>query len=141
MKEWMIVALGLSAATALGACDSRHCVARVAITTDASDSSSVSLKGTFNACPNVFAATASPPSATIGESVTVNVSAGDPDPDDQLTYAWTATTGTFAMPLAASTTYVCSAEGTATITAKVSDGGCTETATIMVTCHPPGADR
>ena len=166
MKEWMALALGLFAAAAVEACDSRHCGTRAAATTDAAapadsglsdapiekisillpeagdlraadagDTSSVSVKGTFNACPDIFAATASPPAATVGETILVGVSASDPDPGDQLTYAWSATSGSFGTPLAASSTYVCSAEEMVTITIKVSDGGCTETGTITVTCR------
>jgi hypothetical protein len=101
---------------------------------DGGDGSSVSVSGTFNTCPALQAAVASPPAAVVGETINVNASAFDKDTTDKLTYAWTATAGSFAMPAAASTTYTCSVLGAQELTIKVSDGQCEDMSTIDVVC-------
>jgi len=98
------------------------------------DGSSVSVSGTFNTCPALQAAVASPPAAAVGETINVNASAFDKDTTDKLTYVWTATAGSFAMPAAASTTYACSVAGAQQLTIKVSDGQCEDMNTIDVVC-------
>jgi hypothetical protein len=105
---------------------------------DAKNDGSISVMGTFNTCPNIVAATASPPQATVGEMITVSVTAADPDSTDHLTYSWTALGGTFAMPAAATTPYTCSEQGAWQLTVKVSDGQCDQTTTVLVTCGSAG---
>ncbi|MEA2699524.1 MAG: hypothetical protein QOI66_3795, partial [Myxococcales bacterium] len=58
---------------------------------DGADGSSVSVSGTFNTCPALQAAVASPPMVVVGETISVNASAFDKEATDKLTYAWTAT--------------------------------------------------
>ena len=82
------------------------------------------IMGTFNQCPTV-SFTASPLVASSPAGV-INVSATgmDLDPMTTLTYAWTATGGSFAAASSATTTYLCSAPGQQTLTITVSDGAC-----------------
>ncbi|HEX3697651.1 MAG TPA: PKD domain-containing protein [Polyangia bacterium] len=106
---------------------------------DAKGDGSISVMGTFNNCPNIVAATASPPQATVGEMISVAVTASDQDLGDHLTYAWTALGGSFPMPSAARTAYTCTEQGMWQLTVKVSDGQCTQTVTVMVSCGAAGA--
>jgi hypothetical protein len=79
----------------------------------------------------------SPLSASVG--ATIDVAAIDEDPDaGALTYAWSATTGTFADPAAATTTYRCTAAGGIEMTLVATSNGCQETHTIAVTCVKGG---
>jgi hypothetical protein len=80
----------------------------------------------------------SPLSASVGG--TVDVVAMEEDADaGALRYTWTATTGTFADPAAASTTYRCDSPGPVSMTLIVSAAECEETHTITeVTCSANG---
>jgi len=51
----------------------------------------------------------------------VTASVTDADTGDTLTYAWAATSGTFADPASATTTYSCASAGTQTLSLSVSD--------------------
>lgn len=94
---------------------------------------SVVVDGEVNNCPTV-AVTVSPLSAEVGETINLSASATDSD-GDAVTYSWSASAGTVAQPDAASTTYECTAAGTATVELVVDDGfGCDVTRAVDVTC-------
>jgi hypothetical protein len=97
----------------------------------------------FQATPNSFANNApvidalqiGTTSATPGQVVAVNVVAHDPDAADTLTYAWTATCGTFAAASSASTTWTAPASSSApcVLTVAVTDNhGASNTATASI---------
>jgi len=90
--------------------------------------------GTFNNCPALTSYTAAPLAVAVGGVIAVGATASDLDPMTTLTFAWTATGGSFASATSASTSYNCSAAGSQTLTITVSDGNCTDAATIPVTC-------
>jgi len=94
--------------------------------------------GTFNYCPQITSLTVAPLSSGLGTPIVLTSTATDADADP-VTFAWTATAGTFANAAAASTTYVCTAVGSQTLTLTVSDGsGCTDTISANVTCVNEG---
>ncbi|MCL2448398.1 MAG: hypothetical protein FWD17_05575, partial [Polyangiaceae bacterium] len=98
---------------------------------------SVTVNGTLNLCPNVDSLSATPNQANVGSSVSIAAVASDPDNGPSaLTYGWTASSGTVADPTSASTTFTCTAAGTATLTLSASDGdpACVTTSTVQVTC-------
>jgi hypothetical protein len=88
-------------------------------------------------CPSVGGWTLSPQSATASDgTIAVSVEAADADPGDTLTYAWSATAGTFTAASQATTTYTCAAAGDQTLSVVISDNhtpsACTITATFPV---------
>jgi hypothetical protein len=91
-------------------------------------------------CPSVGGWTLSPQSAAAnGGTIAVSVTALDADPGDTLTYAWSATAGTFLGASQATTTYTCAAAGDQTLSVVISDShmpsACTITATFpAVSC-------
>jgi hypothetical protein len=98
----------------------------------------VDVDGSFNFCPVITSASATPSQAAVGESINVTASAIDPD-DDPLTYGWSATEGTFADASAPSTTYTCTVGGEQVVTIAVDDGrGCIEEMSMNVTCIDDG---
>jgi len=97
----------------------------------------------FQATPNTFANNApvisalqiGTTTATPNQVVAVNVVATDPDAGDTLTYAWTATCGTFAAAASASTTWTAPASSSApcVLTVSVTDNhGASNTATASI---------
>jgi hypothetical protein len=99
------------------------------------DSGSISVNGSTTMCPNLDSVSVSPTSASVGSSVAVAAAASVLDPTQTLTYAWTVNAGgSFAAPSAASTTFMCNAAGTSTLTVTVSNGSCSDTASATVTC-------
>ncbi|HEY2405174.1 MAG TPA: hypothetical protein VGI10_04185 [Polyangiaceae bacterium] len=89
---------------------------------------------TFNTCPEITQLAVAP--LAIDAPGKINVSAGATDVDgNTLTYAWTATGGSFDAPTAQVTKYNCSAAGPQTLTISVSDGqGCVSAVTADVLC-------
>jgi len=91
-------------------------------------------------CPSVAGWTLSPQSAAAnGGKIAVSITATDADPGDSLTYAWSATAGTFMTASQAMTTYTCAAAGDQTLSVVISDNhtpsACTITATFpAVSC-------
>ena len=78
-----------------------------------------------------------PTSVRVGGHIAVAADAADDDPTDHLTYLWTATAGSLANATASDTTYTCAgaaAAGPQNITVAVSDGKCTVTRTVSVSC-------
>lgn len=87
-------------------------------------------------CPGVTF-TATPGETRIGQPVTVAASASDVELGTAFTYAWTASSGFFLDPSAASTTYICPGRdhaGPQTITASVADGTCVTSKTATILC-------
>jgi hypothetical protein len=91
-------------------------------------------------CPVLSSWVASPLQTSSPRGI-ISVAAAAMDADgDRLNFAWTATAGTFADPLALQTLYTCTTAGEQTLTLTVSDdhnpGPCSTWLTIPVTCVP-----
>ena len=91
--------------------------------------------------PVIDVAQSSASTVAPGGVVSLKVTAHDPDPNDTLTFAWTAGTGTLARPTAQSTTWTApSAEGTYPITVAVRDAQNEVTTTsLQITVAPTPA--
>jgi hypothetical protein len=90
-----------------------------------------------NVCPSVDSITA-PAHDVVGTAVAVSAAASDLDNGPStLTYAWTATSGSFSSTTIAAPTFTCAAAGTATLRVTVSDSDCTDTASVDVICDAP----
>jgi hypothetical protein len=91
-------------------------------------------------CPALSAWTLSPQSAAAnGGKIDVAVAASDADSGDTLSYAWSATAGTFVGTSLATTQYTCAAAGDQTLSVVISDNhmpsACSITATFpAVSC-------
>lgn len=97
------------------------------------------VNGAINICPVIDALSASPGEVLVGQTVALSTSAHDSDAAPAaLSYAWSATSGTFSSATAKNPTFTCTAAGTSTLTLTVSDGdatpGCADTQTTTVTC-------
>lgn len=102
----------------------------------------VTINGQFNVCPKVTSTSATPLTAFVGNTIALAASATDRD-NDPVGFVWSAPSGTFSTPSAASTNYLCTSAGNFAVTVSVSDGparGCTRTASLMVGCAPAGLD-
>jgi hypothetical protein len=105
------------------------------------DTGNITLEGTFNICPKITSASATPTTVAVGSSVTLGVSARDKD-GDTLAYAWYTGTSYDAGAVFANTadaSYTCTSAGTQTIGVRVFDGdarGCAKLLTpqFTVTC-------
>jgi hypothetical protein len=74
------------------------------------------------------------PQATMGSApIDVTVAGADSDMGDTLTYAWTATSGSFASATSATTTYTCGATGAQTLTVAITDDHAPTPCTTHVT--------
>jgi phospholipase C len=111
-------------------------------TTAPSDSGSALITGNTVNCATWNSVSAIPSATTVGSSVTVSASAIAPNPG-AITYAWSAPSGTFSAPSAASTSFTCTAPGAVTLTLSLTDGpvgdsgACNPTlttATVQVNC-------
>ncbi len=94
-----------------------------------------------NAVPVIHSLVASPMNVKLGEEVTLMVVATDADPEDILTYAWTATDGSFSDNTAAETIWTAPDEaGTYAVTITVSDphGAVTELSVNIAVSVPNG---
>ncbi len=90
--------------------------------------------GTFNTCPDISQLVVAPLALDVGGKINVAADATDAD-GNTLTFAWTATGGTFDAATTKATKYNCTAGGPQTLTVSVSDGqGCVTTATAAVDC-------
>jgi hypothetical protein len=72
-------------------------------------------------CPTLTTWLITPQAASSADPISVSVTASDADSGDTLSYAWSATSGTFVDPTSASTQYDCAATGPQTLTVQVSD--------------------
>jgi len=100
---------------------------------DAASDVPININLTIDQCPTVVA-DATPVVTPLGSSVNVNGNGTDPD-NDPLTYAWSAATGTFADPSAASTSYTCAQAGDVSLTVTVSDRRCDTQTSLTITCQ------
>jgi len=84
-------------------------------------------------CPTLASEFISP-QQTVGTSpIDVTVTGADSDMGDTLTYAWTASSGTFADAAAATTQYTCGATGMQTLTVAITDNHTPTPCTTHVT--------
>jgi hypothetical protein len=88
---------------------------------------------------------ASPAEVFVGGTIALAASAHDADNGPSaLSYLWTASAGTFNDATLAAPVFTCTAPGTVTVTVSVSDGdggpGCTDQASVTLTCTPTAAD-
>ncbi len=105
------------------------------------DSGYAQVNGTTVDCATLLSASASPSEVTVGHSLALTATAAFPNPT-LATYAWSATSGTFSTPMAATTSLTCTAAGPVTVTIAVGDGtgpgDCVKApktrATFTVTC-------
>jgi outer membrane protein OmpA-like peptidoglycan-associated protein len=88
--------------------------------------------------PPTVVARCEPCTVEVGKTSTVTADATDPD-GDQLTYRWTAPSGTLTNPTARQTPWTCPAqEGPVQLTVQVSDGkGGTASANVTIQCIRP----
>jgi hypothetical protein len=91
-------------------------------------------------CPAVLVQGPTPPAAAVPYgTVSLAVTASDPEGTAVPSFTWVATGGTFSDPSAGSTLYTCSTAGTQTISLTVTDqvpSGCSTTFLLPVTCLP-----
>jgi hypothetical protein len=111
----------------------------------AAKTGSVQVGGTFNICPVVDGLTASPAEVLVGGTVALNAAAHDADSAPAaLSYAWTASGGSFDDATLAAPIFTCTAPGTVTVTVTVSDGdpapSCTDQGSTTITCTPTSAN-
>jgi hypothetical protein len=93
------------------------------------------INGGFNVCPSIQATMFSPVMQTVGEQVTLGVTARDLDhAPSPLSYSWTSSAGTFADGSTATPTFRCAQPGDTNITVQVSDGQCSKSRTLSVLC-------
>ena len=91
--------------------------------TPPSEAGSAQVNGTVYSCASVSSISVSPAEVNVGSSAAVAATATGPLGDGgALTYAWSAPSGTFDTPNAASANFTCSAGGPVTLTLTVSDG-------------------
>ena len=107
-----------------------------------SEAGSAQINGTTYNCASVSSISANPAEVTIGSTAAVTGSANGPNVGG-LTYAWSATSGSFDTPNAASANYRCATAGTVSLTLTVGDGPVVDggacnaalsTGTIQVQC-------
>lgn len=103
----------------------------------------VQVNGATNVCPSIDGISATPNQVNVGSSLSIASAAHDPDNGPSaLSFAWTATSGTFSSAAAASTSFTCTTAGSVTLTLTVSDGdstpGCAAVSTTTVTCTAAG---
>jgi hypothetical protein len=128
-----IVAIALLAASGCGKKSNRY----PTISATNPDGGGARIRGEYNFCPvAIFIAT--PDHARIDQPISITASASDDD-NDPLTYAWTASSGSFTSANQAATTFRCSTNEMVTITLKVSDGLCDSTTSGTVLCQPTDA--
>jgi hypothetical protein len=85
------------------------------------DAGSVSVTATLNSCATWQSLSASPSEVNVGGTVTLNATATAPAAA-ALTYQWSAPSGTFGSPTAATTTFTSTTPGPVTVTLLVGDG-------------------
>jgi hypothetical protein len=84
-------------------------------------------------CPELTQWFISPQSTTGSNPIDVSVTGSDADVGDTLSYAWTATAGSFTSPSSAMTQYTCAATGAPTLTVAISDNHMPTPCTTRVT--------
>jgi hypothetical protein len=104
----------------------------------------VAVRGNASVCPVADSIAIFPGSVAAGASATVSATVRDlDDAPSQLVYSWTSSSGTFAEPRAAQTSFSCAVPGSVTLTLSVRDPDCEDTLSTTMTCtamSPPIAD-
>jgi hypothetical protein len=99
---------------------------------------SASVNGVLNFCPVIDAVATDVSEVTLGHKIALTSSAHDSDAGPSaLSYQWQTTAGKLSSATVANPTFTCTTVGTATLTLTVSDGDCSDTLTLGVTCSPP----
>jgi hypothetical protein len=124
------VAVGLLGLAACNKAERRY----PTISARSPDGGGVNVHGSYNRCPQVIYV-ATPDHVAVGRPISLMAIATDAD-DHALTYAWTATSGSFASASAPMTTFECARNGAVTITLTVSDGSCPSATSGVVLCQP-----
>lgn len=93
----------------------------------------VGLESSVSQCPSINAGSGAPFDLMVGESMLLDVSATDADTSG-LVFSWYASSGAVGTPDQPSTTYACTAAGTALMTLTVSDGRCLDTEQFTINC-------
>jgi hypothetical protein len=102
---------------------------------------SANVSGTLNVCPLIDALSASPGQVAVGSTLALSAMAHDSDgAPAALAYQWTASAGGV-VGTGANATFTCTGPGSATITLIVTDGDCSDTGVVSVSCSgsPPDA--
>lgn len=99
----------------------------------------VPIDSSVNACPSFAFSMVLPKALRLGELATVMAYATDADSDDtKLSYAWLATSGSFAEPARGLTSYSCTDAGPQVLTVTTWDpDGCENSLDLDVTCAEP----
>jgi hypothetical protein len=100
---------------------------------EATSSGGVGVDVTVTGCVRLESYSASPLTASAGDSILVSAAATNVLGSTRVAFSWSASAGAFENPNAASTTYFCMA-GKQTLSVTVSDGSCSDSASIPVTC-------
>jgi hypothetical protein len=87
----------------------------------AADAGSAQVTATADNCATWNSVSANPSETTVGSSIALSATAVAPNPA-AITFAWSAPTGTFSAPTAASTTFTSTTPGSVTVTLVVGDG-------------------
>lgn len=96
----------------------------------------VTVDGVVNVCPELEHVFVAPLQTAVGGQIVVEGAASDAD-DDDVSYAWTASAGSFDDPAAANTTYNCETPGDQTLVLTINDGGdCSFDTLVSVRCEP-----
>jgi hypothetical protein len=110
------------------------------------DSGTINVNGPLYPCAAVTGVTALPSETTLGHSVSIQAMAVGANPSG-VTYAWSAPSGSFDTPNAASANYTCTVAGPVTLTITVGDGpvpdggscGAAASTTVQITCDATDA--
>ncbi|HEX3772106.1 MAG TPA: alkaline phosphatase family protein [Polyangiaceae bacterium] len=112
-------------------------------TVGAADAGTAHFTGTLADCATAGSVSASPSEVNVGGTVALSATATAPDPTS-VTFAWSASSGTFDNASSATPNFTCAAAGLATITVAVGDGALPDgatcgsnTATVQVQCDAP----
>lgn len=98
------------------------------------DSGGVVVSGTVNNCPSIHSLVVAPLATAVNGQIAVAVTASDLDAGDTVAVSWSATAGAFVAAGARTTTYACTAPGAQTLTVTASDGRCSSSASVPITC-------
>ena len=101
---------------------------------------SILINGTLNICPRIDGVDASPAEVIFGNSISLAATASDLDKaPSQLSFHWTATSGTFSDAGTTGPTWTCNKVGRATLTVAASDGdsACASSRSVDVVCSEP----
>jgi len=90
---------------------------------------------TINVCPVIDALEAIPSNVTVGNSIQVTTQVHDSDNGPSpLSATWQASSGTLSNTSVAGASFPCTTPGTFTVSTVISDGDCTDSASISIVC-------